>query len=123
MRIADLFKADADQLKTLIKGYSYTDEETSAAIEAIYKNYKYVACPHTAIAWRALKDYQENNAEVTGIFLSTAHPCKFPDAYSKEIAAKIDQPDQVKELQAKEKQSVELGKDFDGFKDYLLKNA
>ncbi|MGY3215006.1 threonine synthase [Mucilaginibacter sp. HD30] len=124
VRIADLFKADADQLKTLIKGYSYTDEETSAAIEAIYANYKYVACPHTAIAWRALKDHQqENKDEATGIFLSTAHPCKFPDAYSKEIAAKIDQPDQVKELQAKEKQSVELGKDFEGFKDYLLKNA
>jgi len=124
VRIADLFKEDVDQLTTLIKGYSYTDEETSAAIEAIYKSYKYVACPHTAIAWRALKDFQqENKGEETGIFLSTAHPCKFPDAYSEEIAAKIDQPAQVKELQAKQKQSVELGRDFEGFKDYLLKNA
>lgn len=124
VRIADLFKEDPDQLKALIKGYSYTDEDTSAAIEAIYASYKYVACPHTAIAWRALKDFQqENPGEAAGIFLSTAHPCKFPDAYSEEIAAKIDQPAQVKELQAKEKQSVELGKDFEGFKDYLLKNA
>jgi threonine synthase len=124
VRIADLFKEDPDQLKALIKGYSYTDEETSAAIEAIYTSYKYVACPHTAIAWRALKDFQkENSNDATGIFLSTAHPCKFPDAYSDEIAAKIDQPAQVKELQAKQKQSVELGKDFEGFKDYLLKNA
>jgi len=123
VRIADMFKADAEALKTLVKGYSYTDEETSAAIEAIYSDYKYVACPHTAIAWRALKDFhQENAGEEAGIFLSTAHPCKFPDAYSEEIAAQIDQPEQVKELQSKEKQSVDLGKDFEGFKDYLLTN-
>lgn len=124
VRIADLFKDDADQLKALIKGYSYTDEETSAAIQTIYDNYKYVACPHTAIAWRALKDFQqENGGQATGIFLSTAHPCKFPDVYTGEVAAHVEIPEQVKELQAKEKQSVALGKDFEGFKDYLLKNA
>ncbi len=123
VRIADLFKDDADQLKSLIHGYSYTDEETSAAIQSIYDSYKYVACPHTAIAWRALKDYQQNGGDDTGIFLSTAHPCKFPDVYTGEVAAHVEIPEQVKDLQAKEKQSVELGKDFAEFKDYLLKNA
>jgi len=124
VRIADLFKDDADQLTNLVKGYSYTDEETSTAIQTIYDSYKYVACPHTAIAWRALKDYQEENSgEATGIFLSTAHPCKFPDAYAGEVAAHVEIPEQVKDLQSKEKQSVELGKDFEGFKDYLLRNA
>lgn len=123
VRIADLFKDDAEQLKALVHGYSYTDEETSAAIQSIYDSYKYVACPHTAIAWRALKDYQQNGGDDTGIFLSTAHPCKFPDVYTGEVAAHVEIPEQVKELQAKEKQSVELGKDFEGFKEYLLKNA
>lgn len=123
VRIADLFKDDAEQLKTLVHGYSYTDEETSAAIQSIYDSYKYVACPHTAIAWRALKDYQENGGDDTGIFLSTAHPCKFPDVYTGEVAAHVEIPEQVKELQTKEKQSVELGRDFEGFKEYLLNNA
>ncbi|PJJ83867.1 threonine synthase [Mucilaginibacter auburnensis] len=123
VRIADLFKDDADQLKSLVHGYRYTDEETTAAIQSIYDTYKYVACPHTAIAWRALKDYQEKGGDDNGIFLSTAHPCKFPDVYTDEIAAHVEIPEQVKDLQAKEKQSVELSKDFAGFKDYLLKNA
>jgi threonine synthase len=123
VRIADLFKNDAEQLTALIKGYSYTDEETSTAIQSIYDSYKYVACPHTAIAWRALKDFQQSSDDTTGIFLSTAHPCKFPDVYTGEVAAHVEIPDQVKELQAKEKQSVALGKDFASFKDYLLKNA
>jgi threonine synthase len=124
VRIADLFKDDADKLTGLIKGYSYTDEETSAAIQSIYDAYKYVACPHTAIAWRALKDFQEENAgEASGIFLSTAHPCKFPDVYEGEVAEHVEVPEQVRALKSKAKQLVALGKDFEGFKEYLLKNA
>ncbi|MDB5030989.1 threonine synthase [Mucilaginibacter sp.] len=124
VRIADLFKEDMDQLKKLITGYSFDDEETVKAINKVYKDYNYVVCPHTAIAWKALKTYQQDNkaADTAGIFLSTAHPCKFPDVFSKEIADHIEVPAQVKELQAKAKQSVALGKDFEGFKDYLLSN-
>jgi threonine synthase len=125
VRIADMFKTDMSELKKLIIGYSFTDDETSAAIQAIYDHYKYVACPHTAIAWQALKDYQQDvHVDSTaGIFLSTAHPCKFPDVFSKEIAAHIEVPEQVATLQAKEKVAVTLGKDFEGFKGYLLKNV
>jgi threonine synthase len=125
VRIADLFKDDMSQLTKLIVGYSFNDEETSAAIQAIYDHYKYVACPHTAIAWQALKDYQQDVHvdDTAGIFLSTAHPCKFPDAYPKEIADHVEVPEEVVALKAKGKQSVELSKDFADFKDYLLKNA
>jgi threonine synthase len=125
VRIGDMFKDDMSQLNKLITGYSFNDDETLAAINAIYDHYKYIACPHTAIAWQALKDYQQDVHvdETAGIFLSTAHPCKFPDVFPVHIADKVDVPAQVQELQAKAKQSVALGKDFDGFRDYLLTNA
>ena len=58
VRIADLFKDDTDELKNLITGYSYNDEETLEAIKQVYDSYNYVVCPHTAIAWQALKDWQ-----------------------------------------------------------------
>src|ERR1700761_3413479 len=124
VRIADLFKEDMRQLNNLITGYSFTDEETMTAIHAVYDHYKYVVCPHSAIAWQALKDYQQDQhvSDIAGVFLSTAHPCKFPDVFPAEIAGDIDIPHQVKELQAKPKKLVALGKDFEGFKDYLLKN-
>jgi threonine synthase len=56
------------------------------------------------------------------VFLSTAHPCKFPDVLPKHIAAKIVIPEQVKKLEGKTKHAVVLGKDFEGFKTYLLHN-
>ncbi|TWJ02321.1 threonine synthase [Mucilaginibacter frigoritolerans] len=124
VRIADLFKDDINDLKNLVTGYSYNDEQTLEAIKFINDDYNYVACPHTAIAWQALRDWQQDNykADTAGVFLSTAHPCKFPDVFPESIAAKVDVPEQVEDLFKKEKKSTVLGKDFEGFKQYLLEN-
>ena len=124
VRIADLFKEDMNQLKNLVTGYSFDDAETLKAIHAVYDHYNYVVCPHSAIAWQALKDYQQDVHvdDAAGIFLSTAHPCKFPDVFPAEIASHIEIPEQVRSLHTKTKHAVALGKDFEGFKAYLLKN-
>jgi len=125
VRIADLFKGDMAQLKNLITGFSFDDNETLAAIKKVDADYNYIVCPHTAIAWQALTDYQQLHPdnEATGVFLSTAHPCKFPDVFPDNIAEKIDVPVQVQELEDKPKQSVLLGKGFDEFKGWLLANG
>jgi threonine synthase len=124
VRIADLFKEDSEKLKSLITGFRYDDEETLDAIEKIYSDYNYIACPHTAIAWQALKDWQQDQptGKVAGIFLSTAHPCKFLDVLPKHIARKVVIPEQVKELEGKVKQATSLGTSFEEFKRYLLNN-
>ena len=122
VRIQDMFKENFFSLNNQVTGYSYNDEETLNAIKFIYDSYHYIACPHTAIAWQALKDWQQDNykSNTAGVFLSTAHPCKFPDVYPFGIASKIDIPEQVEDLFKKEKTAVALGKDFEGFKEYLL---
>jgi threonine synthase len=124
VRIADMFKADPAQLNQKVIGFSYTDEETTQAIEKIYNNYNYVVCPHTAIAWQALKDWQQDQptGKATGVFLSTAHPCKFPDVLPDHVSKAIVVPEEVKDLEGKTKHAASLGIDFAGFKKYLLKN-
>jgi threonine synthase len=124
VRIQDMFKTSPEELSKLISGFSYTDEENLEAIERLYSHYHYVSCPHTAIAWQALKDWQQDQptGRAAGIFLSTAHPCKFPDVLPKHIAAEIVIPEQVKNLEDKTRHATVLGKDFEGFKNYLLHN-
>ena len=123
VRIADLFKKDTEALKKLITGYSFNDEDTVKAIVKIFGAYKYVACPHTAIAWLALTDYMEKQDNgATGVFLSTAHPCKFPDVFPEQISKAVEIPEQVKNLSAKPKQATALKADFNEFKTYLLNN-
>jgi threonine synthase len=120
VRIMDLFDQDREAINKLVKAYRFTDEETLTAINEIHKQFNYIACPHTAIAWLAIKTFAQQNPQDKSakVFLSTAHPCKFPDYLSLEKPAVL--PEQVNSLYQKEEVYMELGKDFEGFKDYLL---
>jgi threonine synthase len=120
VRIMDLFKDDEATFRQLVESESYTDEQTLQAIKDIYRQYEYIACPHTAIAWVALTAYQQAHPGATGVFLSTAHACKFPDIFPQDIKAKIEIPEQVKELVAKEKHATVMDISFESFKNYLL---
>ncbi|AMQ01470.1 Threonine synthase [Pedobacter cryoconitis] len=122
VRIMALFNEQRESVKEMVKSYRYTDEQTVQAIADIYRQFNYVACPHTAIAWLAIQEYQKQQAPAddTFVFLSTAHPCKFPDIFPAEIAAKIDIPEQVNALRQKEKIATAMPVDFDAFKAFLL---
>lgn len=122
VRIMDLFGQDKDRLKSMVTAYSFRDDDTLEAIEEVFSKHQYIMCPHTAIAWLAFKQWMNEHPDekATGVFLSTAHPCKFPDIFPAEIAKKIDIPGQVKELEGKEKMAICLENDFEIFKAYLL---
>jgi len=122
VRIMDLFDGNREELKKVLTGYSYTDEQTLDAIRQVYADQHYIMCPHTAIGYMALKQWMTDHAteDAVGVCLATAHPCKFPDIFSDEITREIEIPAQVKELEGKEKMAICLGNTFDAFKAYLL---
>ena len=121
VRIMDLFGGNPNELKKVVSSYAFTDADTRKAIQALYDQYGYIACPHTAIAWLAAEAYREQHSgNFATVFLSTAHPCKFPEVFPPEIAAKIDIPSQVTSLQGQQKEVVQLSADYREFKAYLL---
>lgn len=123
VRIMDMFGDDRQELLKVLTAYSYNDEETLNAIKQVHSESGYIMCPHTAIAWLALKEWMNDHPadEAAGVFLSTAHPCKFPDIFPEEIGSGIVIPEQVKELEGREHLAVSLGKDFESFKSFLMK--
>ncbi|PWG80968.1 threonine synthase [Pararcticibacter amylolyticus] len=123
VRIMQLFEHDLEGVKKIVSAASYTDEQTREAVETIFEKYQYVVCPHTAIAWLAIEDYRKTSGDdlSAAVFLSTAHPCKFPDIYEGEIAKQVEIPAQVKELEGKPKQATGLKADFQVFKEFLMK--
>ncbi|WP_257658275.1 threonine synthase [Parapedobacter lycopersici] len=124
VRIMDLFGGDIEQVRKQVTTYTYTDAETQQAIQTLFEQYGYVACPHTAIAWLAATAYRERHpGSYATVFLSTAHPCKFPEVFAPEVARRIVIPQQVKALEGGKKAITPLGVDFDGFKQYLLDNG
>jgi threonine synthase len=121
-RIQALFGNEYSEIRRNITGYSFTDDDTKKAIREVYTKTNYVICPHTAIAYLGLKNYQKKEAKpFTGVFLSTAHPSKFIDVLEDDIAAKVTIPASLQELADRPKKSEVVEAKFDSLKNYLLK--
>jgi len=121
VRIVDLFDNNVNQLRKLVTAYAYTDAKTKTAMDFLYEGLNYIACPHTAIAYQASQDYKRDfPGEYASIFLSTAHACKFPDAFEHDVFNKIELPSSAKNFKGKEKLTTELDVDYTSFKSYLL---
>lgn len=121
-RILDLFGSQGDTHEAicrLISGYRYTDEEIAATIRRVYQETGYLLDPHGACGFQALADSQLEKNE-TGLFLETAHPAKFKDTIDKIIGTDIDIPAPLKAFMEGTKQSIELPKDFETFKSFLM---
>ena len=120
-RIIDLFGAFNDPHKeicALISGHRYTDEEIASTMRAVYKETGYILDPHGA-GYQGLLDSDLSETE-TGLFLETAHPAKFKGTVDKILEADIEIPAKLKAFMEGTKQSIELAKDFEGFKSFLM---
>ena len=126
VRVLDMFNQDVDALKSILSAYSFSDVQTLGSIGDIFRNNEYIACPHTAIAWMALQSYSKKNegenAGCAPIFLSTAHPCKFPSVYDEELTSKLTIPEQVIALTDRNRNKIPLDKNYQSFKKFLLEN-
>ncbi|MGO3194389.1 MAG: threonine synthase [Sphingobacterium sp.] len=123
VRIQAMFENDLDQLRQVISSYTYTDAQTKKAMDMLFTTYGYIACPHTAIAYLASEAFRaEHPGDYASVFLSTAHPCKFPDAISSDVFEQIQLPKGAGELEGKPKLVTEMEVDYEIFKAYLLAN-
>ncbi len=110
-----------DEIIKHVAGDFSDDTATRATMKAVYDATGYVMCPHTAVAYRGLKQYTATSPEtVNGIFLSTAHYAKFLDVVEETLETKVEVPTQLSDLLAKEKVAIPMSKDFADFKAYLL---
>ncbi|WP_115460684.1 threonine synthase [Winogradskyella aurantiaca] len=121
IRIKELHDHDFKKLKTNLSGFSYSDEETIEAINYLNETKNYIADPHGAIGFLALRDYLDSNDGIQGVFLETAHPIKFLPVIPKQIADKIETPTQIEALLHLEKKSFVIS-GYEELKHYLLNN-
>jgi threonine synthase len=119
-RILDLFGNSHERIAALISGYRYTDEEIAATMRDVYRAHRYLLDPHGACGYRALADCRLEPAE-TGLFLETAHPAKFKETVDRILDIDLEIPAKLQEFMKGEKKNVALGKDFGGFKAFLMK--
>lgn len=119
-RMLDLYSSTWNIMKEDITGYAYTDAETCVGVKEVFDTYQYVIDPHGAVGYLAFRDYQKENPNVQGVILETAHPAKFIDTVEETIGQKVDIPERLAILADKEKEAIQIGIDFKGFKEWLM---
>jgi threonine synthase len=102
----------------LISGATYSDEQIADTMRRCYQETGYVLDPHGACGYQALKDGLQPGE--VGIFCETAHPAKFKEKVDQILGTDIDIPERLQAFMRGEKQSVELSKDFQDFKQFLM---
>lgn len=118
-RILDLYEGNHEAICADISGFSYTDAQIANTLKDCYLENDYLLDPHGACGYQALKDGLRPNE--TGIFLETAHPAKFRDTVQNIIGEQIEIPTKLQAFMQGKKQSILMGREFDTFKAYLMK--
>jgi threonine synthase len=117
-RMMELYNGSWDAIKADITGYRMNDEQTLATMARCDHKTGYMLDPHGAIGYQALLD--DLKQDETGIFLETAHPCKFIDTVEKALNKSVPLPDFVSGLMKQKKSSILMDKTFESFKQFLL---
>ena len=117
-RIYDLYNKDWKAIRNDITGATYNDGQIADTMRQVYQQTGYVCDPHGACGYRALSE-RLMPGEV-GVFLETAHPAKFKQTVDGILSSDIDIPAKLQAFMQGTKQSVEMTKNFDDFKRFLM---
>ncbi|WP_185851691.1 threonine synthase [Blattabacterium cuenoti] len=124
-RIWYLYKKNMTQLCQKLSSYRFTDEETLAIIEMVWKEHKYMLEPHGAIGYLGLRQYLQNikSPLAPAVFLETAHPIKFIDSIPLSLRKKISVPEQLKIIfssNSEKLKTIQIPNDYNIFKNWLI---
>ena len=119
-RIIDLYDNDVALINNDISSYSFSDQETLAAMQEVKVSGEYLLDPHGAVGYLGWKKYSQVHPGTTGIILETAHPAKFIDVVEKNPGIRVTVPFELQSLSHKEKQAFQLTVDFSAFKSFLM---
>ena len=117
-RIYDLYGKSHERITALISGATYSDDQIRETMRQCYKETGYILDPHGACGYRALKEGLKDGE--VGVFCETAHPAKFKDTVDAIIGGDVEIPERLAAFMKGQKQSVEMTKDFQDFKRYLM---
>ena len=119
VRILQLFDGVLNDVKEKISATSIDDATTRQTIQQVYNRYQYILDPHSAVAYHALENYLSDHQHEKGMFVSTAHPVKFPETVEQQIDAVIDHPQAI-ELKNKPSFKTSLEVNYASLKAFLL---
>jgi threonine synthase len=119
-RMLDLYSSTWNMMKSDITGYAFDDQSTENAVREVFKTDGYLLDPHGAVGYLAWKKYHTTHPDTYGIVLETAHPAKFLEDMERVLGHEIDVPERLAALASKTKVSIQMGKEYGEFQQWLM---
>jgi len=110
-------KNDLDKIKKNFTSEMLDEKETVEMIKIINDEHQIVVDPHTAVGIGAAKKLR---LEKNCVILSTAHPCKFPQAIQDAISKTENLPDSLDYVNDRKEKFEVLPNDIEKIKDYVI---
>jgi threonine synthase len=122
-RMSWLYRRDLDAMRCDISGSRHTDDDVRDTIKQVFEERGYLLDPHSAIAYRGLKEYLGRVGQVgrVGIFLATAHPAKFGEVVEPILGRAIDVPAPLADALARPRQILKIDATFDAVRQTLAR--
>lgn len=117
-RILDLYGGSWEKITSFISGSVTSDGMIAETIRDCKERTGYLLDPHGACAYRSLKEGLVEGE--TGVFCETAHPAKFNETVGAILGKEVAIPERLAAFSRGKKEFVELPKDFEPFKNYLM---
>ena len=120
VRILELFHQDFPSLKEKFSSVSISDEATRETMIELYQQHNYLADPHGAVGYLALKEYLSSYKGQAGFFLETAHPVKFYDVIEPVLNIQVPIPESVKGIMNIEGNAHKMEADYGALRKFLM---
>ena len=117
-RVLALYDNSHEAICADISGATYNDGQIADEIRRVYETNGYLLDPHGACGHRALREGLRPGE--VGFFIETAHPAKFKDTVEAIIGEPVAIPQRLQDFMKGTKQSIDMTRQFDDFKAYLL---
>ena len=111
-RMQSLYGGSVEAMRHDVVGFAYDDDRVTSEIGQVYREHGYLLDPHSAIAWLALQEQLQQDREAYGVFLSTAHPAKFPEVVEPAIGRRLELPKVLADAIARPRHSVSMAAEY-----------
>ena len=107
-RIRHLFGSDSDALRAVVAGSSWTDAETRACIQGLWRAQGVAVDPHTAVGILGVRRELAERPGAVGVALATAHPAKFAEVVEPLVGQPVPVPAELAHAMDRPRRSVEV---------------
>ncbi len=113
---------DMEKMRTDFWSISVSDQSTKETINKVHIENDFIIEAHGAVGWCGLELFLKiNPTNIPCIVFETADPAKFPAEIKEVIGIEVEMTEKMKQQAQKDEILQDLEKDYNKFKEYLLK--